>query len=170
MTTSKSDVSWDDICVNPHQAYLDEGQQEGSRSGAEAGFHEGYESGRTMAIEYGMELGFIKGVVGALRGMPDVLSNERVSKTIQDLLLLLDSFPSPDDVFRETDQPLGEITNDNEDAVDDIRNDIQRIKARFKLLTAQLGMPHFSLKQVMDDAKQMDKGQTSNTAVRESSW
>jgi Essential protein Yae1, N terminal len=192
------DEAWDILCIDPHQAAHEEGRRQGREDGLQAGFHEGYELGRTTALDYGMEIGFIRGVVAALEqhqllqqqqdvSISDVRS-ERILKSLASLRKALDDFPGPNEVFREraTGQferavmedhtnidndsekyPVVEEEEDDEDTVDsslDVVGKMQRIRARFKLLTVQLGIPQFSLKSVMDEAASVP----SPTAANES--
>jgi hypothetical protein len=171
--TEPTVLFWDDVCVNPHQIFLEEGQQEGQKAGAEAGYGDGYETGRNMAIEYGMEVGFIKGVLNALKKAPnDSLMSEKAQTTMHNLLSMVDAFPNPDAVFHDSEQATtDEHSSDNEeDDLDDVREQLQRIKDRFKLLTVQLGLPHLSLKQVMDEAASDAKGSQGVSKIIETSW
>ena len=45
-----------------------------------------------------------------------------------------------------------QVPAEDDDPSLDVAGKMQRIRARFKLVTVQLGIPHFSLKQVMDEA------------------
>jgi len=169
--------AWDDVCLNPHKHELEEGRQQGREAGLEAGYREGYELGRTNGIEYGMEIGFIRGVVCALKER-SFENNERISKTIDDLSKALDGFPGPEEVFREntlqtrTHQTLNDDSEQPEEPSEelDVRGRLQRIRARFKLLTVQLGMPHFSLKQVMDQAAARTLGAAETQREESSEW
>ena len=150
--------AWDNVCLNPHECELEEGRRQGREAGLEAGYREGYALGRTNGIEYGMEIGFIRGIVNFLKGQ-SFENNERITKTVDDLARALDDFPSPEEVFLEARLQAGTLqalNDDSEQSVEssedlDIRGKLQRIRALFKLLMVQLGMPHLSLKQVMDE-------------------
>lgn len=188
---SRLSEDWEDLCLDPYQADRDEGERLGKEAGLEAGFQDGYDLGAITATDYGMELGFIKGVCKACvrkKGLED-----RIIKSVQELERALDDFPGPSQVFRdrqavEDEGVLHEHEDDGEPhahvhahSEDDEHNDseqpvnrnssadvvhkMQRIKARFKLLTVQLGIPHFSLKQVMDEA-----ASTGTTVADTSDW
>jgi hypothetical protein len=64
-----------------------------------------------------------------------------------------------------------DVNGDSDHAVAESKKNIlhkmQRIRARFKLLTVQLGIPHFALKQVMDEAA---KESATVTAPDTSDW
>ena len=167
------DVSWDDICVNPHESSLQQGRIEGHQAGLQAGYDDGFALGRTKGVEFGLELGFLKGALDSIEEC--VLKNEeseddarieRIRRSVEELRRGIDEFPSPEEVFRKSraddQQKDGDDTGqDNEDGTEyrqtdvqpsDILNKMQRLRAKFKVLTAQLKMPRFSLKQVMADA------------------
>jgi hypothetical protein len=183
--SSFDDQDWENFCLDPYQSAREEGEQLGRDAGLEAGFRDGHGMGVNTGTEYGMELGFFKGVCSAVEAAANsnqLVSEERIKKTVADLRLALDNFPGPDQVFREgqrqprhphTDDDDGgehvhEHASEQDDDDDDddngdsehaaseskknILHKMQRIRARFKLLTVQLGIPHFSLKQVFDEA------------------
>ena len=87
-----------------------------------------------------------------------------MQKSIDSLRKALDDFPSPAAVFPPNRGGGGGREDDNADEFstslkaeegageDDVAGKMQRIRARFKLLMVQLGLPHFSLKRVMDQA------------------
>jgi hypothetical protein len=174
------DEAWDDLCINPHQAALDEGRELGRRDGRSAGLHEGYNLGQVTAVDHGMELGFVQGVLEVIEDNLDSMdlwsssSNEKKERILNTIRLLgnaLDEFPGPDEIFRDdvvTGNPaiiMQDRTNvddteklpqegDNDDETSssaDVAGKMQRIRARFKLLTVQLGHPNLSLKSVMDE-------------------
>lgn len=161
------DEAWDNICVNPHQLAFDIGRQRGREDGLVAGYSVGYRIGRTKALDYGTEIGFVRGVVLALEQDDHDNaegSTERLQKLLAGVRAALDDFPGPEESFRgqstkqqgADDHSNHEIDDDSETAPEnsslDVAGKMQRIRARFKLLTVRLGCPHFSLKQVMDDA------------------
>jgi hypothetical protein len=177
METNDTDA-WDNICVNPHEAAVEIGRNQGRQDGSHAGLEEGYALGRTTAVEYGMEVGFVRGVALALEQHDE--QAERVQKNLQELQRALDDFPSSDEVFRREKNIFlpGAMTihqpgnsNDHHDesrqmqSSHDIEQKMQRIRARFKLLIVQLGMPHYSLQQLMDDARESELA--SSTAHQE---
>jgi len=119
--------------------------------------------------------------------------DDRLQNSIRNLLIALDDFPSPVVVFRNmidstnnktaSRDPLREEdpdrlvepadeevdanteTNDHDHELD-VAAKMQRVRARFKLLMVQLGLPHFSLKSIMDQQQQQtasSKTSASNT-------
>ena len=172
--------AWDNLCLNPHERELEEGRRQGREAGLKAGYREGYALGRTNAIEYGMEVGFIRGVVNYLKGR-SFENNERMIKRIDDLARALDDFPSPEEVLQEggltveVTGTLQALNDDSEQTVEssddlDVRGKLQRVRAHFKLLMVQLGMPHFSLKRVMDDAVVTEKSRPAAQRQESSEW
>ena len=174
---------WDALCVDPHASFINDGRMEGAEAGRQSGYQMGYDLGRTTALDTGLELGFIRGIVSSL---DTTTVSERAIRTIRELQELLDDFPTIDQVFREQERDRqGEKENvEQEDdseqpaAVADgdarsIRIEMQRIRAKFKLLTVQLGCPHFSLKQLMDEAAAANEHEstavTSSTTADKSS-
>lgn len=154
--------SWDDICINPHEAEIESGRKEGQIAGLQAGFNDGFALGRTKGIEFGMELGFIRGFLNTVEAKP--LLNERLEKKIEELRQAIDDFPSLD-AIKKTDKEDEETymyrREDDSEAVVvsgslDILGSMQRIRAKFKVLTVQLKAPQFSLKHVMDDANRTE--------------
>ena len=155
-----NEVTWDNLCFNPHRQIQEEGRERGIKDGLISGYHEGYTIGRTTAISNGMEIGFIQGVLLFLSdecSLSSILLDdekvERASKSIQNLQVAIDEFPSPDILIRRTTED--HMTHNNNDDVNlnseiDISNKLQRIRARFKLLMVQLGLSHVSLKSLMD--------------------
>lgn len=145
-----NDEAWDALCINPHKSALQEGRDQGEKDGLLSGYQEGYVLGKTTAIEYGMEVGFVRGAVGAL--LDKKLPN-KTQKTLKELTVLLDEFPDSDSMFQN---PQSVRTHDLDDTEQEDRtsalHNLQRIRARFKLLTAQLGMSNLSLKHLMDEA------------------
>jgi len=112
-------------------------------------------------LEFGLEVGFYQGIVEALRQND---WNDRVRKSIDKVQEAIDDFPTVNQVFARaendamsritmnvTNSVLDEGDNDSEDITKlDILNKLQRIRARFKLLTVQLGKPHFSLQSTLE--------------------
>ncbi|GKY98772.1 hypothetical protein MPSEU_000833400 [Mayamaea pseudoterrestris] len=163
-----ADDPWDTLCIDPHASYLEQGRMEGSQAGRDSGYQAGYDMGRVTAVDVGLELGFIQGIVSSLTaGNGDASSSssssttmsQRAERTIRELQDLISDFPTVDQVFREQERErqrelADEEVDDSERPSDSrsVRVEIQRIRAKFKLLTVQLGCPHLSLKQVMDDA------------------
>ena len=164
-----SPQDWEDLCLDPYQSSREEGEKRGREAGLEAGFSDGRELGEVTAIDYALDLGFIRGVCTACTRNKQGL-DERVQKTLRDLIRAIDDFPGPSHIFREQQQqqhdhdhnhdhnhpaeePAEAVVplDDNDSSSADVLHKMQRIRARFKLLTVQLGIPHFSLKQVMDE-------------------
>jgi hypothetical protein len=148
---------WDELCFNPHDGAMAQGETEGQAAGSLAGFNEGRGLGRTKGVEFGMELGFVRGVIKEISNLED--RGEKIQHSLEQLTRALDDFPSPDQMFEQVHQSMEEI-HDHDDSEEPVNTDerlniqhkMQRIRARFKLLMVQLGQPHFSLKQVMDEA------------------
>ena len=186
--TIPSEDDWMDRCLDePHQSALEQGQNEGQEAGRLVGFRDGRKLGQTKAIEFGLELGWMRGVLAVLSSSEsstaevngttaDKLRSEKVQRTILTLKRSLDEdFPSPDELFRNHDrksQGNGDLVaispqpnegqDDSEgtntgDSLDgsmgpiDIMKQMQLIRARFKLLAVQLGHPHFSFQQLMQE-------------------
>lgn len=163
--SSISQDAWDEICVNPHQSQVEEGRQEGREAGLKAGYVDGYKIGRTKGIEFGMELGFIRGFLNTVEANletspdDDAERNERLRKRVDALREAIDDdFPDPGTLFANA-QTKGVAHDDNNDSEDstvpdvtDIMGAMQRMRAKFKVLTVQLKLPHFSLNQIMADA------------------
>jgi hypothetical protein len=64
----------------------------------------------------------------------------KLNKKIEDILQSIEQFPSPDYMFSRRD-------DDNLNIADDM----QRIRAKFKVLLVQLKLPHSTLKKVMNE-------------------
>jgi hypothetical protein len=173
--------AWDDICVNPHQAALEEGQRQGHADGQRAGYQEGHRLGSITALEYGVELGFVQGVLQELvRHIPDVSKDghswfaaekrDKIVKSMTVLQTCLDEFPDSDAVFQRSnigaahtqhldasDNQEDQESNDTSAASStttslDVAAKMQSIRARFKLLMVQLGLAQLSLSQIMNVA------------------
>ena len=161
--SANSQDAWDEICVNPHQSNMELGRMEGREAGLRAGFNDGFALGRTKGIEFGMELGFIRGFLNTVEikvrtSQDDAARNERLLQRVDGLRRAIDEFPGPDIMFANTmNDDANDEKNDSESAskATDIVGSMQRIRAKFKVLTAQLKIPHFSLMQVMADAARM---------------
>jgi len=198
-TTESPTLDWDTLCINPHDSEWQIGYEQGKMAAQQESYNNGYQVGQTTAISYGMEVGFIKGLLSVLEPLiettmqrqqqstatnastddtstPVVIPNAiRAQKTLQSLRALVDQFPSPNDAFTNVStkpQHLQaddahtsagqneEIDNDDNQSpsseTQTLRHDLQRIRARFKLLCAQLRplLPaNFSLQQVLDQAQ-----------------
>ena len=147
------ELDWDDVGFDPHQKALEEGRAMGQASGEQAGFRDGQQLGHTKGIEFGMELGFIQGFVNELRNNNNIQhSSERVHRSILALQSALDDFPSPNLMFEHvTSLSTSKSGDDSEGEVTkfDVIAKMQRVRARFKLLTVQLGVGTISLTQVL---------------------
>ena len=130
---------WDALTTDPFHESLEEGRAEGRRDGAQAGYEEGYATGWNTAVEMGVEVGYMLGILNAVKQQE---YPERVHKTLQDLDRLLDDFPDAERALSEED-----------DSEEDLRQSLQRIRARFKLLTVQLNRPEWTLTAVMEAAR-----------------
>jgi hypothetical protein len=160
-------MEWDDVCWNPHDSSYRQGQAEGFKAGNLAGYRDGQALGRTKGLEYGMELGFIRGFLNSLNHEESSKhKTDRIQRSIEKLRKALeDESLQPDEIFRK-EQPgrnqEQDLQDDSEDASKlDVLAKLQRIRARFKVLTVQLGIPKFSLKEIMDEAAE------SSTIVQE---
>lgn len=188
-------LDFEDLCLDPFQVNFDDGRREGSEAGLQAGFNEGRKLGQQKAIEVGIELGYMRGVAEAIR-QSMVVSNsassddknldakddtdatlrkmEKIGKSADELLSMIDAFPTPDEIFQQaTDDASEEKQLSHDDGEDsnaegigdseqekardsgpvDISGRIQRIRAKFKLLCVQLKTPEISLSKVMEEAK-----------------
>lgn len=130
-----NDDAWDDICVNPHESELAVGRTEGHEAGLKSGYNDGLDLGMTKGVEYGIEVGFIRKSCELL-ALRD--SEGKFTARIDDILEALASFPEPEQIFHE----------DGEEKVD-LQHQMQRIRAKFKVLTTQLKLPQYSLKRIM---------------------
>jgi hypothetical protein len=141
-----NEVTWDNLCFNPHRQIHEEGRERGIKDGLISGYHEGYTIGRTTAISNGMEIGFIQGVVLFLSDECSLssilLDDEKVERASKSDIL----------IRRTTEDHMTHNNNDDDNLNSeiDISNKLQRIRARFKLLMVQLGLSHVSLKSLMD--------------------
>jgi hypothetical protein len=120
-------------------AYQQEGRDEGTKDGLLHGFQEGYQLGRTTAIDYGMELGFIQGCAQILS---ENSCSENEKKNLDSLQQALADFPDPDIVFQ----------NSASEETKTVREQMQRVRARFKVVATQFGLPMLSLEKVMKEA------------------
>ena len=191
-------LDFEDLCLDPFKVNFDDGCREGREAGLNAGYNEGRKLGQQKAIEVGIELGYMRGVAEAIRQsiVTPNLSNsvspgdknldakdgtdatlrkmEKIGKSTDELLSMIDAFPSPDEIFQQaTDDVSGEKHLSHDDGEDssakrsgdseqskaqgggpvDISGRMQRIRAKFKLLCVQLKMPEIGLSRVMEEAK-----------------
>ena len=175
MTEKDLTDPWDELCVDPHEICVAQGRDEGRRAGEEAGYREGCQLGQTTALEYGMELGFMRGIIETLP--TDLDDNAKAAKTLRDLKQALDKFPKAEAIFqqRQTASAAGAETadtdNESEKSGDgdeeNVRHLIQRIRARFRLLMVQLKMPNLSLKEILNKSGSDD---ASARAQATSDW
>lgn len=182
--TESFDDAWDRLCIDPFQSAFEEGRAQGKDDGERAGFREGYKLGSVTAIEYGMEIGFARGVINAIEKLNCDTEDDRIRQSVQKLRTAIDDFPGPEQIFQKEKHASNQINTDSEQEINemdeegvDVEGKMQRIRARLKLLTVQLGMPRLSLKSVMDDAGHDSRNDaststTSNLPVppNESEW
>ena len=154
--------SWDQV-LDPHQDAVEAGRKEGYHSGLESGFKDGYQLGKLKAFEIGIELGYMKSMAQEImkdlkqysythdNGI-DEEKKMKLQKKVEDILQSIEQFPSPDDMFSCLD--------------DDPRNtveDMQRIRAKLKVLLVQSKLPHLTLKKVMNEhTAVLEKDHTTN--------
>ena len=171
------DSAWEDLCVNPQQEGINSGREEGRKAGLAAGFRDGRSIGILKGVEYGMEVGFIRGALQQVlkclstkdkNTSYDAQQRERIEKTAASLSDLLDRFPTPDKIFqRESLHPESNTNNGGNNDHDDngehlgedspssdLSRQMHAIRSKFKLLTVQMKWNSFSLKTIMDKAKQ----------------
>jgi helix-turn-helix protein len=137
----------------------------GRSQGELVGFRDGQQLGHTKGIEFGMELGFIQGFLNVIEKQiqEEQQSSERIQRSLIALHKALDDFPSPDVLFDHSTMIFSNSTGgeDSEGPVTklDVLNKMQRVRARFKLLTVQLGMGTISLKQILANGASSDRNQ-----------
>jgi hypothetical protein len=177
------DDAWDRLCVNPHQEELESGRDEGGRAGQQAGWEEGCKLGRTTAINYGMEVGFIRGcsraISLALQG-EDVITafigkEERLKKSLRELERALEDFPGAEAFFSRDTTRKENDAHQIQRPEHDVSEKLQRIRARFKVLTVQLGIPDASLKKAMAQVSSSSSApqatnQTTQSEIPTTDW
>lgn len=148
-----NDDAWDDLCVNPHEGAREKGRREGHEAGKMKGFEDGMNLGNIKGVEFGMELGFLRGIVHEIETEFIVHpgQQERISKSIKELKHMITTFPSPDELFKET---------SNEKL--DLSARLQRVRAKYKVLTVQLHIPYVTLKDVLNE--QRNQGTSPGTS------
>jgi hypothetical protein len=161
--------SWEDACLSPYETSQEEGRVQGRRDSAIAGMNQGYEWGQTTALSYGMEVGFMRGVVAVLENRENKheIGEGRVAKALQSLRAALDDFPSPDVLFSNTlasdlkhrFESYGNIATEETD----VSRKFERAQTRFKLLIIQLGLPNLTLQRIMEDASCLASKTTHST-------
>ena len=166
-----TDDAWDNLCMNPHRQTQEDGREHGRYDGSVAGYNEGYNIGRTTAMSNGMEIGFIQGILAYLTTEPnlstilkDTVKVNRAQKSIQNLQMAINEFPSVNVLMERTPDDINFIDSNTNDSID-ISNTLQRIRARFKLLMVQLGLSHLSLKQLLDTASSACPDDTPSKAI-----
>lgn len=148
---------------------MQQGRMEGMHVAQKDGLHEGRRLGQAKGVEYGMELGFAMGMVESVQewltvqrsegercGNTSTHSLDRIEKTCQNLDQAIWNFPDIHCLLQtstekeEEDKDLeGTATNQQED--DDIRKNLQRIRALSKVLSSKLGMPRYSLQAILEE-------------------
>lgn len=188
-------LDFEDLCLDPYQAHFNIGRREGSAAGLQAGYDDGRKLGQQKAVEVGIELGYMRGVAEAIRqdvipsvdaanvsSLDDDTScgdeevdatrrkmDKKVGKSLNELLSMIDAFPSPDEIFHQSTTGDGQAVSgdggldgeeDDSEKIEtqsggpvDISGRMQRIRAKFKLLCVQLKIPEAGLSKVMEDAK-----------------
>mmetsp|Transcript_30708 Transcript_30708/g.57493 ORF Transcript_30708/g.57493 Transcript_30708/m.57493 type:complete len:230 (+) Transcript_30708:230-919(+) len=136
---------------------LEQGRLEGKQAGLEAGYQEGRILGQTKGVDFGMEVGFAMGLAHAVeQQLPSMENNNdkeddkvhRIRKSVDDLKRAIEEFPNlQQELFHYHDNHDTAFSVNNSPI--DVREKLQRIRARSKVLTAKLGIPHHSLKQVL---------------------
>lgn len=175
--------SWEEIATDPFSGPYKEGQQSGRISGREAGYKEGYGIGRTTALNYGLELGYIQGLIDNCDLASDSVESEpskilarqgRIKKSIQNLRSSLQDFPSASDTISMRSNQIitpSDGTTDAESPIDgvDVEAKMQRIRARFKLLCVQLD-PHkkLQLASIMEEVTPQSDGSNVGAPTVES--
>ena len=151
------------------------GTEDGRAAGEAASFLEGQMLGASKGLEIGIEIGFAQGLLEIARehlaalakvgtgesNNPTCISvsgttpmHVRVQRSVDELEGAIKDFPTSTELFRQRD-----TLHDGDMGPSlgvDVREKLQRIRARCKVLTVQLGIPHHSLKRVMDDALSHD--------------
>ena len=133
--------AWDYICNNPHEQHIEEGRREGHEAGLKRGYIDGLDLGCNKGVTFGLEVGFLRKSCELLAAKDEC---GRFASKIHGILRLLNAFPQPDVLFRE-------LGHENID----LHNEIQRIRAKFKVLTTQLKIPQCSLKRVLTQPNEM---------------
>ncbi len=110
------------------------------------------------------------------------MKKERIKRSKRELEGALEDFPPPDQMFEQVAEGRTRLAvddthqhDDEDDSEDpsklDILAKLQRIRARFKLLTVQLGIPQASLKQVLDSAAtSSDETNVITVPVGDNEW
>ncbi|VEU44856.1 unnamed protein product [Pseudo-nitzschia multistriata] len=176
-----SDVqsTFDEVVLGGEVSAIEEGRVLGKEEGLLTGFREGGVLGHKTGIDYGMEIGFALGLLQAVRESvllegSDLTSSssslDRIRKSVDELEKAINDFPSSEEDIRrrlfqssdkeknvhfrdrDCDEEDGKNHNQQTQAEEDVRAQLQRIRARSKVLTARLGIPRHSLKNSMSEA------------------
>ena len=156
-----------------------EGTAAGLKAGYDEGRKLGHQKGLEVGIELGYMRGVAKTLQDEM--LPTMKCGEeessdaqrrvkKIEKSFNELISAIDQFPSPDEIFHSANSRLDEDTTSNDEAerqfhddsevtynkektgAVDITSEMQRIRAKFKLLTVQLKIQELSLTKVMEEA------------------
>ena len=201
-SSSPHEINFEDVCLDPYRSNLDNGRNEGHAAGLKAGYDEGRKLGQQKGLEAGIELGYMRGAATTIQTavLPVMVQEaaddsnsirrvEKIEKSINELIVAIDEFPSSDEIFNHEDVSASSAGVES-DEVDNLHNDsedirkgaaaspektirksvdtserMQRIRAKFKLICVHLKVPKLSLTKVMEDAKKS----IAPTAATESS-
>jgi hypothetical protein len=161
--------SWEDACLSPYHAAQEDGRAQGRRDGAVAGMNQGYQWGQTTALSYGMEIGFMRGVVAVLEEWmnEEEMRESRTAKSLHSLRAALEDFPPPDVLLSETSasDPNRRVrSNSNTNAEEtDVARKMEKAQTAFKLLIIQLGLPTLTLQRLMEDPTSITTRSTHST-------
>lgn len=166
-TDDEVSALWDEIGVDSHKTFIASGREEGMEAGLQAGFNEGKSLGQLKALELGIELGFILGFVSVAKKQTlaplEARGEQRVQKireNLQDLEKAIRSFPAANEIFQDArhEETTARTETSPKDKVSssgiDVAGKLQRIRAKFKLITVQLKIPNFSISKVLEQARQ----------------
>lgn len=182
-------MDWDNLCWNPHEESVQQGETSGKEAGRLAGFRDGKAMGQVKGFELGMEVGFIRGFLEALEQDENVKKNERIQRSIDQLQKILEEESlQPDVIFQDAklvmamaskkEQESSAAASSNGDEEDspsgeskvDVESKVQRIRARFKVLIVQLKIPKSTLKDVMDEAGKSTVSKDLESVPFEGGW
>lgn len=164
--------AWDDIFVNPHESHIAAGRSQGHEAGLSKGYIDGLDLGCTQGVAVGIEIGFLRKSCQMLllrtsTGSDDVAKDappSTVHSKIRNLITSLDALTQLDTQFDDNDPDNNNVKEAEEV---DLQNEMQRIRAKFKVITTQLKMQHYSLKRVMAENPTTD---TAATAEHTTEW
>jgi hypothetical protein len=105
--------SWDEI-LDPYKESIQLGELQGREAGLKAGFDDGFQLGKVKALEFGIELGYIRRIVscwismmleqhdndGSRHNVNIETIKNRVSR-MKNVIELIDTFPSADIIFSQ---------------------------------------------------------------------